>query len=74
MADKLTPAEDAELRRLHYFERFGCELSAPVKAVKGAIRSRDKRAVIRDPQDAATLGAEARARVNNDISAPRRDH
>ncbi len=62
------------MRRLHYFEKFGCELAEPVKVLKGSIRSRDKRAVIRDPQDAATLGPEARARVSNDISAPRRDH
>lgn len=63
MSEKLTPAEDAELRRLHYFERFGCELAPQVKAVKGQIRSRDKRAAIREPEDAATLGAEARARI-----------
>ena len=72
MSDKLTPEEDAELRRLHYFERFGCELAAPVKKVKELIRARDKRAVIRDPQDAATLGPEARARVSNDLTPTRR--
>lgn len=63
MADKLTPAEDAELRRLHYFERFGCDLAPAAKVVKEQIRSRDKRAVIRAPQDAATLGPEAHRRV-----------
>jgi hypothetical protein len=62
--DKVTPEEDAELRRLHYFERMGCELAPPVRAVKSSIRARDKRAVIRDPEDAATLGPEARARVS----------
>jgi hypothetical protein len=66
VSDKLTPEEDAELRRLHYFERFGCELAPKVRAVKGQIRSRDKRAVIREPEDAATLGSEARARVAQD--------
>lgn len=66
MSDKITPEEDAELRRLHYFEHVGFELAPKVRAVKGQIRSRDKRAVIREPEDAATLGPEARARVAHD--------
>lgn len=56
MSDRLTPAEDAELRRLHYFERLGCELAPNVSAVKGQIRARDKRATVREPEDAATPG------------------
>lgn len=63
MSERVTPEEDAELRRLHWFERMGCELAAPVHAVKTSIRSRDKRAVVRDPEDAATLGPDAKARV-----------
>ena len=63
MPERVTPEEDAELRRLHWFERMGFELSAPVRAVKTSIRARDKRAVIREPEDAATLGPEARVRV-----------
>ena len=49
MADKLTPDEDAILRRLHWFERFGAELSPALRVVKATIRSRDKRSVIREP-------------------------
>ena len=48
---KITPEEDAILRRLHWFERFGADLAPPLKVVKASIRSRDKRAVIRDPDD-----------------------
>ena len=53
MADKLTPDEDATLRRLHWFERFGAELSPGMRVVKAGIRSRDKRGVIREPVDTA---------------------
>jgi hypothetical protein len=53
MADKLTPEEDAVLRRLHWFERFGAELSPALRVVKATIRQRDKRGVIRDPSDTA---------------------
>jgi hypothetical protein len=48
---KITPEEDATLRRLHWFERFGVDLSPGLKVVKSSIRSRDKRSVIRDPDD-----------------------
>jgi hypothetical protein len=51
VADKLTPEEDAALRRLHWFERFGAELSPALRVVKASIRQRDKRGVIRDPGD-----------------------
>lgn len=47
--EKLTPEEDATLRRLHWFERFGAELSPGLRVVKASIRSRDKRSVIREP-------------------------
>lgn len=53
MADKLTPEEDATLRRLHWFERFGVELAPSLSVVKSTIRSRDKRSTIRDPGDTA---------------------
>ncbi len=46
---KLTPEEDATLRRLHWFEKFGVDLSPQLRVVKASIRSRDKRAHIRDP-------------------------
>lgn len=54
MAEKLTPEEDATLRRLHWFEKFGVELAPSMRVVKAGIRSRDKRSVIRDPVDGAT--------------------
>jgi hypothetical protein len=57
VSDKISPDEDATLRRLHWFERFGAELAPPLRVMKHAIRSRDKRSEIRDPDDAATRGA-----------------
>ena len=51
MTDKLTPEEDALLRRLHWFESLGVELSPERRALLTSIRARDKRAVIRDPHD-----------------------
>lgn len=57
MSDTLTPDEDAELRRLHYFERFGCDLSPSLAAVKRSIRARDKRGEVRDPADGLTARA-----------------
>lgn len=53
--DKLTPEEDATLRRLHWFEKFGLELAPSMRVVKATIRARDKRSVIRDPTDGATV-------------------
>jgi hypothetical protein len=47
----MTPEEDATLRRLHWFERFGAELSPALRVVKAGIRSRDKRSAIREPGD-----------------------
>ena len=48
---KVTPEEDATLRRLHWFERFGADLAPSLKIVKASIRARDKRAYIRDPDE-----------------------
>lgn len=48
---KVTPEEDATLRRLHWFERFGAELAPSLRVVKASIRARDKRAYIRDPDE-----------------------
>jgi hypothetical protein len=53
VTDKLTPEEDAVLRRLHWFERFGAELSPALRVVKATIRQRDKRGAIREPNEAA---------------------
>jgi hypothetical protein len=46
---KISPEEDATLRRLHWFERFGADLAPSLKVVKASIRGRDKRAFIREP-------------------------
>lgn len=51
MTDKLTPEEDAILRRLHWFEQMGIELSPERRALLSSIRARDKRSDIRDPGD-----------------------
>lgn len=50
-SDKLTPDEDAVLRRLHWFEQFGVELAPRADELKESIRARDKRAEIREPPD-----------------------
>jgi hypothetical protein len=46
---KLTPDEDAELRRLHWFEGLGCQLSDALATLKSNIRARDRRSFIREP-------------------------
>lgn len=75
MTDRVTPEEDAALRRLHYFERLGFELAATVRAAKSHIRSRDKRSEIREPEDVVILGSDPRARLAQDsVRTPRRSH
>ena len=49
--EKLTPDEDAVLRRLHWFEQFGVELAPRTEDLKEDIRARDKRTEIREPPD-----------------------
>ena len=51
MTEPLTSEEDALLRRLHWFESLGVELSPERRALLTSIRARDKRTVIRDPHD-----------------------
>jgi hypothetical protein len=46
----LSPAEDAELRRLHYFRRFG-HVTEKVLARYTELRNRDRRAMVRDPEE-----------------------
>lgn len=48
---KLTSDEDAVMRRLHWFESLGVELSPERQELLNSIRARDKRTVIRDPHD-----------------------
>lgn len=47
----VTPDEDEAMRRLHFFEKMGAELSPDVKDLKEDIRARDRRDDIRDPSD-----------------------
>jgi hypothetical protein len=47
--ERLDPEEDAALRRLHWFETLGCELSNALRTLKDNFRTRDRRAEIRDP-------------------------
>jgi len=46
----LTPDEDEELRRLHWFETQGMELSDDRRRLKAWIRQRDRREHIRVPR------------------------
>ena len=47
--EKLSPDEDAALRRLHWFEGLGCELSSALRTLKLNFRSRDRRQAVREP-------------------------
>jgi hypothetical protein len=47
--ERLSPEEDGALRRLHWFEQLGCDLSSAVKTLKDGLRGRDRRTDIRDP-------------------------
>ena len=47
--ERLSPDEDGALRRLHWFEQLGCDLSNAAKTLKDSLRGRDRRAYIRDP-------------------------
>ncbi|HVE74593.1 MAG TPA: hypothetical protein VNA30_05820 [Mycobacteriales bacterium] len=49
--EKLTPEEDAELRRLTFFAESGWELAPAIDQDRAEIRARDKRAVVREPDD-----------------------
>lgn len=48
-SERLSTAEDGALRRLHWFEQLGCDLSNALRALKDGIRRRDRRTEIRDP-------------------------
>lgn len=48
--EKLTPEEDAELRRLSALARFG-DLSDQAATLKAELRSRDRRKEVREPAD-----------------------
>jgi len=46
----LTPDEDAELRRLHFFRRFGVVATRFAQRYTD-LRGRDRRSFIRDPDE-----------------------
>lgn len=48
---RLTPEEDGVLRRLHCLEQLGAELAPAMRQLKDEIQLRDRRRVIRDPED-----------------------
>ena len=48
---RLTPEEDAALRRWHYFHNLGFTLAEPVEQLWSAMRARDLRAEVREPRD-----------------------
>ena len=50
-AGRLTPDEDAALRRWQYFHTLGFTLSQPVDQLRASIRARDKRIEIRESRD-----------------------
>jgi hypothetical protein len=48
-AERLTPEEDAVLRRLQYFQDTGVTLALPMQALKAELRERDQRSEVRAP-------------------------
>jgi hypothetical protein len=50
----LTPEEDAELRRLHFFQQVGA-LSEQLAELKHHLQERDRRDQIREPDEAVKL-------------------
>ncbi len=53
--ERLTPEEDGILRRLHCLERLGAQLAPQMRQLKDDIRKRDRRLVIREPEDAGVI-------------------
>jgi len=51
----LSSDEDDLLRRLHWFESAGCELSDNQRELKAALRGRDRRTDIRVPRQLARV-------------------
>ena len=50
MSSGLTPEEDAELRRLHFFRRFGVVASRFARRYDN-LRDRDRRENVREPDE-----------------------
>jgi hypothetical protein len=51
----LTSDEDDLLRRLHWFETAGCELSEDQRVLKASLRIRDRRIEVRMPRQLARM-------------------
>ena len=51
---RLTPDEDAILRRLFFFETAGATLAPPLRVLKDELRARDQRSEVREPDAAVT--------------------
>ena len=51
---RLTPAEDAMLRRLFFFETNGAALAPQLRVLKAELRARDQRSEVREPEAAIT--------------------
>ena len=63
--ERLTPDEDQAMRRLHWFEVLGCELSSALRNLKDGWRSRDRRTSIREPGASYVKGAQTTAEGKN---------
>ena len=55
IAERLSREEDAELRRLHFFEVLGARLSEDMHELKESLRGRDTRDDIREPEEAVQV-------------------
>lgn len=56
---KLTPDEDAELRRLHVLKTFGA-VAGSIAARYAELRRRDRRTEVRDPVDRSVAAHSSR--------------
>ena len=52
---RLTPDEDAALRRLQFFRRLGAALAPDLAELADELRARDLRREIRDPEPTAVV-------------------
>jgi hypothetical protein len=64
--ERLSPDEDAALRRLHWFEQWGCDLSNALRTLKDGFRHRDRRSYIRDPFSTVEQAEQRRPDVKPD--------
>lgn len=55
-SERLTPSEDATLRRLHWFSAVGVALSPEQRALLQQLRARDLRTEVREPVDVLQTG------------------